>query len=193
VILLDEIEKAHPDVFNILLQILDDGRLTDGQGRTVDFRNTVIIMTSNLGSTYIMSLGEGDEEEMRARVMDALRSNFRPEFLNRIDEIIIFKPLTREQLGDIVDIQLALVNDRLAERHIRLEVTPEAKRWLAERGYDPTFGARPLKRLIQREVLDNLARLVLSGELRDGETVVIDADGDQLTFQTARTPEPAIA
>jgi ATP-dependent Clp protease ATP-binding subunit ClpB len=191
VILLDEIEKAHPDVFNVLLQILDDGRATDGQGRTVDFRNTVIIMTSNLGSTYIMSLGEGDEEEMRTRVMDALRSNFRPEFLNRIDEIIIFKPLSKEQIGDIVDIQLQNVNDRLAERQMHLEVTPEARRWLAERGYDPAFGARPLKRLIQREVLDRLARLVLSGELRDGETVVIDADGDELQFRTARSEEPA--
>jgi ATP-dependent Clp protease ATP-binding subunit ClpB len=193
VILLDEIEKAHPDVFNVLLQILDDGRATDGQGRTVDFRNTVIIMTSNLGSTYIMSLGEGDEEEMRTRVMDALRSNFRPEFLNRIDEIIIFKPLSREQLGEIVDIQLDLINDRLAERQMRLEVTPAARQWLAERGYDPTFGARPLKRLIQREVLDQLARLVLSGDLRDGETAVIDADGDELRFSTADREREAAA
>jgi ATP-dependent Clp protease ATP-binding subunit ClpB len=192
VILLDEIEKAHPDVFNVLLQILDDGRATDGQGRTVDFKNAVIVMTSNLGSTYIMSLGEGDEEEMRARVMDALRSNFRPEFLNRIDEIIIFKPLSREQIGEIVDIQLEQVNDRLAERQMRLEVTPAARQWLAERGYDPTFGARPLKRLIQRELLDRLARLVLSGELRDGETVVIDAAGDELEFRTERA-EPVAA
>jgi ATP-dependent Clp protease ATP-binding subunit ClpB len=193
VILLDEIEKAHPDVFNVLLQILDDGRATDGQGRTVDFKNAVIIMTSNLGSTYIMSLGEGDEEEMRERVMDALRSNFRPEFLNRIDEIIIFKPLSREQLADIVDIQLDQVNDRLAERQMHLEVTPEAKQWLAERGYDPVFGARPLKRLIQREVLDELARLVLSGDLRDGETAVIDADGDALEFKTERAQAQAVA
>jgi ATP-dependent Clp protease ATP-binding subunit ClpB len=191
VILLDEIEKAHPDVFNVLLQILDDGRATDGQGRTVDFKNTVIIMTSNLGSTYIMNLGEGDEEEMRQRVMDALRANFRPEFLNRIDEIIIFRPLSREQLGDIVRIQLDLINDRLAERQIRLEVTPAAMQWLGERGYDPTFGARPLKRLIQREVLDRLARMVLSGELRDGETVVIDAVGDQLEFRAV--PKEAAA
>ena len=154
VILLDEIEKAHPDVFNVLLQILDDGRATDGQGRTVDFKNAVIIMTSNLGSNYIMSLGEGDEEEMRTRVMDALRSNFRPEFLNRIDEIIIFKPLSQDQIGEIVEIQLDQVNDRLGDRQIHLEVTPAARQWLAERGFEPAFGARPLKRLIQREVLD---------------------------------------
>jgi ATP-dependent Clp protease ATP-binding subunit ClpB len=189
VILLDEIEKAHPDVFNVLLQILDDGRLTDGQGRTVDFRNAVIIMTSNLGSTYIMNLGEGDEEEMRRRVMDALRSHFRPEFLNRIDETIIFRPLSEEQLQDIVDIQLDQLNQRLAERQMRLEVTPAARQWLAEHGYDPTFGARPLKRLIQREVLDRLARLVLSGELRDGETATIDSDGNQLVFETEHAEE----
>jgi ATP-dependent Clp protease ATP-binding subunit ClpB len=132
-----------------------------------------------------MSLGEGDEEEMRTRVMDALRSHFRPEFLNRIDEVIIFKPLSRDQLGEIVEIQLDQVNDRLAERQMRLEVTPAARQWLSERGYDPTFGARPLKRLIQREVLDQLARLVLSGDIRDGETAVIDTDNGQLTFQTA--------
>jgi ATP-dependent Clp protease ATP-binding subunit ClpB len=193
VILLDEIEKAHPDVFNVLLQILDDGRLTDGQGRTVDFRNTVIIMTSNLGSTYIMTLGPGQEDEMRERVMDALRSNFRPEFLNRIDEIIIFRPLSREQIGEIVDIQLRQVNGRLADRQMHLEVTPAAKAWIAERGYDPTFGARPLKRVIQREVLDRLARLVLSGELRDGETVVIDSDGHDLEFKTRRAEPAAVA
>jgi ATP-dependent Clp protease ATP-binding subunit ClpB len=193
VILLDEIEKAHPDVFNVLLQILDDGRATDGQGRTVDFKNAVIIMTSNLGSNYIMNLGEDDEEEMRARVMDALRSNFRPEFLNRIDEIIIFKPLSQDQIGEIVEIQLDQVNDRLGDRQIRLEVTPAARQWLAERGFEPAFGARPLKRLIQREVLDRLARLVLSGELRDGETVVIDADGNDLRFRTERSEVAAVA
>jgi ATP-dependent Clp protease ATP-binding subunit ClpB len=193
--LLDEIEKAHPDVFNVLLQILDDGRATDGQGRTVDFRNAVIIMTSNLGSTYIMSLGEGDEEEMRRRVMDALRSHFRPEFLNRIDETIIFRPLSREQIGDIVDIQLKNVNDRLAERQIHLDVTPAARQWLAERGYDAAFGARPLKRLIQREVLDRLARQVLSGNLRDGETATIDADadGDELEVRTTAEEAEAVA
>ena len=193
VILLDEIEKAHPDVFNVLLQILDDGRATDGQGRTVDFKNAVIIITSNLGSNYIMTLGEDDEEEMRTRVMDALRSNFRPEFLNRIDEIIIFKPLTQDQIGQIVEIQLDQVNDRLGDRQMHLEVTPAAREWLAERGFEPAFGARPLKRLIQREVLDRLARLVLSGDLRDGETVVIDADGNDLQFRTERSEMAAVA
>jgi len=193
VILLDEIEKAHPDVFNVLLQILDDGRATDGQGRTVDFKNAVIIMTSNLGSNYIMNLGAEDEEEMRTRVMDALRSNFRPEFLNRIDEIIIFKPLSEDQIGEIVEIQLNQVNDRLGDRQIHLEVTPAARKWLAERGFEPAFGARPLKRLIQREVLDELARLVLSGDLRDGETVVIDSDGNDLQFRTERSEVAAVA
>src|SRR5829696_5156275 len=193
VILLDEIEKAHPDVFNVLLQILDDGRATDGQGRTVDFKNAVIIMTSNLGSNYIMTLGAEDEEEMRTRVMDALRSNFRPEFLNRIDEIIIFKPLSQDQIGQIMEIQLDQVNDRLGDRQMHLEVTPAAREWLAERGFEPAFGARPLKRLIQREVLDQLARLVLSGDLRDGETVVIDADGNDLQFRTERSEVAAVA
>ena len=193
VILLDEIEKAHPDVFNVLLQILDDGRATDGQGRTVDFKNAVIIMTSNLGSVYILPVGEGSEEEMRERVMNAMRSHFRPEFLNRIDEIVIFRPLSRDQIGEIVEIQMQGVNDRLAERQMHLTITPAAEQWLADKGYDPAFGARPLKRVIQREVLDKLARMVLSGELRDGETVTIDTDGDQLTFTGARTPETAVA
>src|SRR5215213_4741139 len=193
VILLDEIEKAHPDVFNVLLQILDDGRATDGQGRTVDFKNAVIIMTSNLGSNYIMALGVDDEEEMRTRVMDALRSNFRPEFLNRIDEIIIFKPLSQDQIGQIVEIQLDQVNDRLGDRQMHLQVTPAAREWLAERGFEPAFGARPLKRLIQREVLDQLARLVLSGDMRDGETVVVDADGNDLQFRTERSEVAAVA
>jgi ATP-dependent Clp protease ATP-binding subunit ClpB len=150
-------------------------------------------MTSNLGSNYIMSLGEGDELEMRTRVMDALRSNFRPEFLNRIDEIIIFKALSQDQIGEIVEIQLDQVNDRLGDRQIHLEVTPAARQWLAERGFEPAFGARPLKRLIQREVLDELARLVLSGDLRDGETVVIDADGNDLRFRTERSEVAAVA
>ncbi len=190
VILLDEIEKAHPDVFNVLLQILDDGRATDGQGRTVDFKNSVIIMTSNLGSTSILPAGAGNEDEMRERVMAALRGHFRPEFLNRIDEIIIFRPLSKEQIGEIVEIQLDQVNARLADRQIHLEVTPEARTWLADRGYDPAFGARPLKRVIQRDVLDPLARLVLGGELRDGDTAVVAADGGQLRFSTTRAEAP---
>jgi len=193
VLLLDEIEKAHPDVFNVLLQILDDGRATDGQGRTVDFRNTVIIMTSNLGSTYITGAGASGDAEMRDRVMDALRANFRPEFLNRVDEVIIFKALSREQLGQIVEIQLELVGRRLADRRISIQLTPAAKEWLANRGYDPVFGARPLKRLIQKEVLDALARLMLSGQLRDGETVTVDADHGQLTFNANLSHAPMVA
>ncbi|MDQ3694242.1 MAG: ATP-dependent chaperone ClpB [Chloroflexota bacterium] len=193
VILLDEIEKAHPDVFNVLLQILDDGRATDGQGRTVDFRNTVIIMTSNLGSTYITSLGADQEDEMRTRVMEALRAAFRPEFLNRVDEVIIFTALTRAQIGHIVKIQLDAVAKRLADRQITIQVTPAATELLGNRGYDPVFGARPLKRLIQKEVLDELARMVLSGTLRDGETVVIDSEGGKLRFDPRLSGAPLVA
>ncbi|MCS7051336.1 MAG: AAA family ATPase, partial [Thermomicrobium sp.] len=165
-----------PEVFNVLLQVLDDGRLTDGQGRTVDFRNTVIIMTSNLGSEYIQALLPHREQEAYERVMAAVRSHFRPEFLNRIDEIIMFRPLTREQLAQIVDIQLRQVRQRLKQRTITLQVTPRAKEWLAERGYDPVYGARPLKRVIQRELLDRLANQLLRGEIREGDTVIVDVD-----------------
>jgi len=193
VILFDEIEKAHPDVFNVLLQILDDGRLTDGQGRTVDFRNTVIIMTSNLGSTYITSLGDDRQAEMRQQVMEALRANFRPEFLNRIDETIIFTALRREEIEEIVTIQLQQVSRRLEDRQIEIQVTPAARAWLAARGYDPVFGARPLKRLIQKEVLDPLATRLLSGRLHDGETVVIDEAGGSLTFLADLTEAPVVA
>jgi len=193
VILLDEIEKAHPDVFNVLLQVLDDGRATDGQGRTVDFRNTIVVMTSNLGSTAITGLGGDREEEMRDRVMDALRASFRPEFLNRIDEVVIFHGLTRDQIGEIVRIQLDLVGKRLADRQMSLSVTPAARDWIANRGYDPAYGARPLKRVIQKEVLDGLARMVLSGELRDGETVVVDAEDGKLTFHANLAQAPMVA
>jgi ATP-dependent Clp protease ATP-binding subunit ClpB len=193
VILFDEIEKAHPDVFNVLLQILDDGRLTDGQGRTVDFRNSVIIMTSNLGSSAISGLGADREEEMRSRVMEALRANFRPEFLNRIDEVVIFKPLSRAQIGEIVQIQLDRVAERLAERQIGLQVTPAAKDWIGNRGYDPTYGARPLKRVIQKDVLDPLAMKMLSGELHDGETIVLDAVGGKLGLHANLTEAPMVA
>jgi len=193
VILFDEIEKAHPDVFNVLLQLLDDGRLTDGQGRTVDFRNTVVIMTSNLGSSYMTALGGKADEEMRAKVMDALRAAFRPEFLNRIDDIVIFSPLSRDQIGEIVDIQLATVARRLADRRITIQVTPAAKEWLGTRGYDPVFGARPLKRLIQREVIDPLAMKVLAGELHEGETVVVGEQGGKLTFAAAIHEAPMVA
>jgi ATP-dependent Clp protease ATP-binding subunit ClpB len=193
VVLFDEIEKAHPDVFNVLLQILDDGRLTDGQGRTVDFRNVVVIMTSNLGSTYITSAGKGNEDEMRMRVMEALRANFRPEFLNRIDETVIFTALSRDQIGQILDIQIATIAKRLADRHISIQLTPGAKEWLANRGYDPVFGARPLKRLLQKEVLDPLAMKVLSGELHDGEVVTVDNDGGRLIFHANITQAPLVA
>jgi ATP-dependent Clp protease ATP-binding subunit ClpB len=192
-ILFDEIEKAHPDVFNVLLQILDDGRLTDGQGRVVDFKNAVIIMTSNLGSTYISGATPEHQDEMRRNVMEALRANFRPEFLNRIDEIVIFTSLSREQIGEIVEFQISRVAERLADRQISIQVTPAAKEWLANRGYDPVFGARPLKRLIQKEVLDSLAMKVLNGELHDGENVLVDAHDGQLVFRSSMTDAPVVA
>jgi ATP-dependent Clp protease ATP-binding subunit ClpB len=190
VVLLDEIEKANPEVFNVLLQVLDDGRLTDGQGRTVDFRNTIIIMTSNLGSSYIQTGGP----ESRRRVMDALQQHFRPEFLNRIDEIVIFQALSREDLARIVDIQLNLVRRRLAERGVELQITPRAKEWLADRGYDPVFGARPLKRVIQRDLLDPLARKLLGGQIQEGETVTVDVgESDELTFHSQLAEAEVVA
>jgi ATP-dependent Clp protease ATP-binding subunit ClpB len=185
VVLFDEIEKAHPDVFNALLQILEDGRMTDGQGRTVDFKNTVIIMTSNLGSQYIQDLGERDREEMERRVTDALRQAFKPEFLNRVDEAVIFNSLGREQIKAIVDIQLRRLAKILAERKIGIDVTERAKAVLAEKGYDPVYGARPLKRTIQRLVQDPLAVRILQGDFRDGDQITVDFDGTELTFATA--------
>ena len=185
VVLFDEIEKAHPDVFNVLLQILDDGRLTDGQGRTVDFKNVVLIMTSNIGSQFIAELGETQHEEMETRVMEALRAHFKPEFLNRVDDVAIYHQLGREHLGRIVEIQLARVRKLLAERRIELELTEEAKRLLAEKGYDPHYGARPLKRVIQRMVQDPLAMKILEGEFGDGAKVIADArlNGEALEFR----------
>jgi ATP-dependent Clp protease ATP-binding subunit ClpB len=177
VILFDEIEKAHPDVFNILLQILDDGRLTDSQGRTVDFRNTVIIMTSNVGSMFILEHARGDWALVETQVMSSLRQAFKPEFLNRVDDIIIFRPLGTEQIEKIVDLQLARLEKLLAERKISIEVTPEAKRVLAEEGYDPAFGARPLKRSIQRLIQNPLAMAVLEGKFIDGDAIVVRPDG----------------
>jgi ATP-dependent Clp protease ATP-binding subunit ClpB len=174
VILFDEIEKAHHDVFNVLLQLLDDGRLTDGQGRTVDFRNTVVIMTSNIGSQLITERA-GDHERMKERVLEALRQHFRPEFLNRIDDIVVFHALEREQVRQIVDLQLARLAARLADRHLVLEVSERAKDWLADRGYDPVYGARPLKRVIQNELETRLAQLLVEGTLTDGSRVVVDA------------------
>jgi ATP-dependent Clp protease ATP-binding subunit ClpB len=186
VVLFDEIEKAHPDVFNVLLQILDDGRLTDGQGRTVDFRNTVLIMTSNLGSQHIVELSEETaRDEIERRVMEALRAHFKPEFLNRVDDVILYHQLKRDQIGHIVEIQLERVKALLTERRIELEFTDEAKQLLAERGYDPQYGARPLKRVIQRMVQDPLAMKILEGEFPDGSRVLVDArvSGEALEFR----------
>ncbi len=186
VVLLDEIEKAHPDVFNVLLQVLDDGRLTDGQGRTVNFKNTVIIMTSNIGSQLILEMRGADErtyQRMRDQVLDALRRQFRPEFLNRVDEIVVFRALTEAELAKIVEIQLEGLRKRLAERRITLEVTEAAKAYLARVGYDPVFGARPLKRAIQREVETPVARLIVAGKLRDGGAVRVDVVGDALRVE----------
>ena len=194
VVLFDEVEKAHPEVLNVLLQLLDDGRLTDGKGRTVDFRNTVVTMTSNLGSQFIAQESTtGDElsEGARREVMDALRSHFRPEFLNRVDEIIIFHPLTRDHLKVIVDIQARALLRRLEDRKIHVEMTEAAKDRLVEEGYDPMYGARPLKRTIQRRVLDPLAMRVLAGEFSEGDRVLIDAEGGTITFRKAGVAQPA--
>jgi ATP-dependent Clp protease ATP-binding subunit ClpB len=174
VVLFDEIEKAHPDVFNVLLQVLDDGRLTDGQGRTVDFRNTLIIMTSNLGAEYLVNQTEGhDTDEVRDEVMGVVRSHFRPEFLNRVDEIILFHRLKRSEMGAIVDIQITRLQKLLDDRKITLQLDEEARDWLADKGYDPAYGARPLKRVIQKHVQDPLAEMILAGEVHDGETLPI--------------------
>ena len=186
VVLFDEIEKAHPDVFNVLLQILDDGRLTDGQGRTVDFRNAVIIMTSNLGGQTIQEMSGRPFDEVRESVMAVLRDHFRPEFLNRVDEVIVFGPLTEDQLTAIVDIQLRRLEKRLAERHIRLVVTDAARKLLAQRGWDPVYGARPLKRAIQRLVQDPLAMMLLEGKFSDGSAVEVDGRNGELTFSKAK-------
>lgn len=188
VILFDEIEKAHPDVFNVLLQVLDDGRLTDGQGRTVDFRNTVIIMTSNLGAEYLVNLGEADEvESVRDEVMGVVRSAFRPEFLNRVDEIILFHRLRREDMAAIVDIQMQHLQKLLADRKIKLELDEDAREWLANKGYDPAYGARPLKRVIQKEVQDPLAERILLGDILDESIVKILSGSDRLNFRSIRT------
>ncbi|HEX8219646.1 MAG TPA: ATP-dependent chaperone ClpB [Chloroflexia bacterium] len=189
VVLFDEIEKAHPDVFNVLLQILDDGRLTDAQGRTVDFKNTIVIMTSNIGSQHIMDLGLEEEETMRRRVNEALRSHFRPELLNRIDEIVIFHQLKREHLREIVDLQLDRVRQRLAGRHIALDVAPSALEFLGNEGFDPVYGARPLKRAIQRRLMDRLAVAMLDGTVRDGDTVQVDVHNGDIAVAVANSDE----
>ncbi len=186
VVLFDEIEKAHPDVFNVLLQVLDDGRLTDGQGRTVDFRNTLIVMTSNLGAEYLVQLGENeDTDKVRDLVMAEVRAHFRPEFLNRVDEIILFHRLKREHMGRIVDIQMQRLQKLLEDRKITLTLEPKGREWLADKGYDPAYGARPLKRVIQKSVQDPLAELILSGKIKDGEKVVISAGKQGLVFNGA--------
>ena len=183
VVLFDEIEKAHPDVFNVLLQVLDDGRLTDGQGRTVDFRNTLLIMTSNLGAEYLVAQADGeDTEKVCDVVMAEVKARFRPEFLNRIDEIILFHRLKREHMGRIVDIQLQRLQQLLDERKIKLALDTKAREWLAEKGYDPAYGARPLKRAIQKSVQDPLSELILSGRIKDGEKVSVSAGKAGLTF-----------
>jgi ATP-dependent Clp protease ATP-binding subunit ClpB len=194
VVLFDEIEKAHPDVFNVLLQVLDDGRLTDGQGRTVDFRNTMIIMTSNLGAEYLTQLGENDDSDMvRDQVMDVVRSHFRPEFLNRVDEIILFHRLKRGEMGAIVDIQLARLRQLLADRKITLELDDEARAFLADKGYDPAYGARPLKRAVQKYVQDPLAEQILQGNFPDGSTIKAFAGSDRLNFKLRGGGEKAAA
>jgi ATP-dependent Clp protease ATP-binding subunit ClpB len=192
VVLFDEIEKAHPDVFNVLLQVLDDGRLTDGQGRTVDFKNTILIMTSNAGAQYLADQPEGaDVEDVRGPVMNEIRSRFRPEFLNRIDEIILFKRLERAQMGAIVDIQLKRLERLLAARTMNLELDGRAKTELARRGYDPAWGARPLKRVIQKDVQDPLARLILEGRVKDGDRVTVTFDGNDFLFNGASDKKAA--
>jgi ATP-dependent Clp protease ATP-binding subunit ClpB len=195
VILFDEIEKAHHDVFNVMLQILDDGRLTDGHGRTVDFKNTIVIMTSNIGSHRILEYRgafEGrDYDHMKEAVLDEMRRHFRPEFLNRVDEIIVFHALSEEHLKEIVEIQLAQLRARLAERHIQIELTEAARTHLVRVGYNPTYGARPLKRAIQKEVETQLGRLILKGEVRDGQSIVVDYDPLQGALQFSGAEEAA--
>jgi len=189
VVLFDEIEKAHPDVFNVFLQVLDDGRLTDGQGRTVDFRNTIVIMTSNIGSHIIQDYfldgktTEVDRLDMEQKVSDEMKAHFRPEFINRIDDTIIFHSLDEEQLGVIVDIQLKAVAKRLIDQQLTMEISDETKRHLAKAGYDPQFGARPLKRTVQEQLLNPLATQLLNGEFKPGDNIRINLANDELTFE----------
>jgi ATP-dependent Clp protease ATP-binding subunit ClpB len=191
-VLFDEIEKAHPDVFNVLLQVLDDGRLTDGQGRTVDFKNTLIIMTSNLGSEYLVSLSESqDVDVVREQVMGVVRGHFRPEFLNRLDEIILFHRLKREHMGLIVDIQIERLQKLLSERKITIAVSEAARNWLAAKGYDPAYGARPLKRVIQKSLQDPLAGELLAGRVQDGDTVDVGAGDGKLILEPRKSSAQA--
>jgi ATP-dependent Clp protease ATP-binding subunit ClpB len=185
VILFDEIEKAHPDVFNVLLQLMDDGRLTDSQGRTVDFKNVVVIMTSNVGSRYLQDRVLDDEipESARESVMADLRDHFRPEFLNRIDDVVLFKPLSLEEITSIVDLLIVRLNQRLAERKVTIVFTPAARKWVGEKGYDPTYGARPLKRFLQKQVETQLARALIAGEIKDGSQITFSVKDDQLLMK----------
>jgi ATP-dependent Clp protease ATP-binding subunit ClpB len=194
VILFDEVEKAHPDVFNVLLQVLDDGRLTDGQGRTVDFRNTLIVLTSNLGSEILANEPEGELlPAVREKVMQVVRGAFRPEFLNRLDEILLFHRLARAQMAVIVDIQLARLRKMLADRKVRLLLDDKATQWLADAGYDPVYGARPLKRVIQRALQNPLSQLVLQGRILDGDIVEMTAGPDGLILEPIHPTESAAA
>ena len=185
VILFDEIEKAHPDVFNILLQLLDDGRLTDNQGRTVDFKNTIVIMTSNIGSSFLIEGIRADgtvDEEIKKKVEDETKKYFRPEFLNRVDEIVVFSPLTEEQIIRIIDLSMKDIEKRLEERNITLTLTDAARKFIADESYDPAYGARPVKRFLQRNVETELAGELIRGRIKDGDDVKIDSDGEKLTF-----------
>jgi ATP-dependent Clp protease ATP-binding subunit ClpB len=185
VVLLDEVEKAHPEVFDVLLQVLDDGRLTDGQGRTVDFRNTILVLTSNLGSQYLVDPLLGDEEKKQS-VLETVRTSFKPEFLNRLDDLVVFTALSGPELARIAELQIDRLAERLAERQLKLDVTPAALAWLAEEGNDPAYGARPLRRLIQTAIGDRLAKEILAGEVRDGDTVRVDRIGDDLLVGPAQ-------
>ncbi len=190
VVLFDEVEKAHPDVFNILLQVLDEGRLTDGQGRTIDFKNTILVMTSNLGSRYLVELEDDQDVDVaKDAVMEEVRAHFKPEFLNRIDETILFKRLGRKQMDAIVPIQLRRLEALLASRDIHLELDEKAREWLSNKGYDPMYGARPLKRVIQQEVQDPLAKLILKGDILDGQTIVASVKDDALAFKVKKQKE----
>ncbi|MDE6518429.1 MAG: AAA family ATPase, partial [Acetatifactor sp.] len=184
VVLFDEVEKAHPDVFNVLLQVLDDGRITDSQGRTVDFKNTILIMTSNIGAPYLLDGITEDgsiSEEAEEQVMDELRAHFRPEFLNRLDETILFKPLTKENIGGIITLIIRGLNQRLEDRNLTISLTPEAERFIIDQAYDPVYGARPLKRYIQKHVETLSAKLILSDQVEQGDTIQIQVEGEALT------------
>ena len=183
VVLFDEIEKAHPDVFNVLLQVLDDGRITDSQGRTVDFKNTILIMTSNIGSSYLLDGIEEDgtiKKEAEDMVMNDLRAHFRPEFLNRLDEIIMFKPLTKDNIGGIINLLIEDVNKRLADKQLSIELTSAAKQYIVDNGYDPVYGARPLKRYLQKHVETQAAKLILEGNISEGDVILLDVENDAL-------------